>query len=339
MPAAQFFIALALGLLATGLSLVLMRRIGRVDAPGARHTHLIPTPRAGALGIALIVFCLVYAHAGSELWLLTALAGLGLLDDFFPQPAFLRMALQFAFCCFAAYGLGDVWPDGPIFLVRLALILAAVWIVNAANFFDGRNGLLAGNFIVFLFALPMIGIRWEMALPLAGLWMGFLPFNFPRAKIFMGDVGSYLIGATLAWLMLHTAQISLVQLLAILVAMSSMIADPTLTLILRIVQGKPFWRAHRQHLYQLLSRTGLSDTKLLVNYLVYACLSFLMARWITMQTSLNACYLTALWCVLSSLLWGFSRRKVLRMHRHSGRYARVDNKLEKLKKQNGARDL
>ena len=339
MPAAQFFIALALGLLATGLSLVLMRRIGRVDAPGARHTHLIPTPRAGALGIALIVFCLVYAHAGSELWLLTALAGLGLLDDFFPQPAFLRMALQFAFCCFAAYGLGDVWPDGPIFLVRLALILAAVWIINAANFFDGRNGLLAGNFTVFLFALPMIGIRWEMALPLAGLWIGFLPFNFPRAKIFMGDVGSYLIGATLAWLMLHTAQISLVQLLAILVAMSSMIADPTLTLILRIVQGKPFWRAHRQHLYQLLSRTGLSDTKLLVNYLVYACLSFLMARWITMQTSLNACYLTALWCVLSSLLWGFSRRKVLRMHRHSGRYARVDNKLEKLKKQNGARDL
>ena len=339
MPAAQFFIALALGLLATGLSLVLMRRIGRVDAPGARHTHLIPTPRAGALGIALIVFCLVYAHAGSELWLLTALAGLGLLDDFFPQPAFLRMALQFAFCCFAAYGLGDVWPDGPIFLVRLALILAAVWIINAANFFDGRNGLLAGNFTVFLFALPMIGIRWEMALPLAGLWIGFLPFNFPRAKIFMGDVGSYLIGATLAWLMLHTAQISLVQLLAILVAMSSMIADPTLTLILRIVQGKPFWRAHRQHLYQLLSRTGLSDTKLLVNYLVYACLSFLMARWITMQTSLNACYLTALWCVLSSLLWGYSRRNILRMHRHSNRYARVDNKLEKLKKQNGARDL
>ena len=292
-----------------------MRSIGRMDAPSARHTHLAPTPRAGALGIALVTFCVVCWHPGHELWLLTALAGLGLLDDLFPQPASLRIALQFAFCGFAAYGLGDVWPDGPVFLLRLALILGAVWLVNAANFFDGRNGLLAGNFVFFLFALPIFGVHGVMAMPMAGLWLGFLPFNFPRAKIFMGDVGSYLIGATLAWLMLQAAQKSLTQLLAILVAMSSMIADPTLTLILRISQGKPLWRAHRQHLYQLLARTGLSDTKLLVNYLVYAALSFLMARWITMQTSLNACYLTALWGVCSLLTWGFLRRRVLRTHR------------------------
>ncbi len=313
-----------------------MRKIGRIDAPGARHTHLAPTPRAGALGIALVTVGAVYFHPGNELWLLTALAGLGLLDDLFPQPAFLRMALQFAFCCFAAYGLGDVWPDGPVFLVRLALILSAVWLVNAANFFDGRNGLLAGNFILFLFALPVFGVHGVMAVPMAGLWLGFLPFNFPRAKIFMGDVGSYLIGACLAWLLLQAAQRSATQLLALLVAMSSMIADPTLTLILRITQGKPVWRAHRQHLYQMLARTGLSDTKLLVNYLVYACLSFLMARWITMQTSLNALYLTALWCVISSMLWLILRRKVLAMHRRSGRFARIESRR---KNENGAGGL
>ena len=294
-----------------------MRKIGRIDAPGARHTHVTPTPRAGALGIALVTFSVVYFHPGQELWLITALAGLGLLDDLFPQPASLRMALQFAFCGFAAYGLGDVWPDGPVFLVRLVLILTAVWMVNAANFLDGRNGLLAGNFVVFLVALPVFGIHWPMALLMAGLWLGFLPFNFPRAKIFMGDVGSYLIGACLAWLTLHAAQRSATHLLAILVAMSSMIADPTLTLILRITQGKPVWRAHRQHLYQMLVRTGLSDTKLLVLYLVYACLSLLMARWITMQTSLNALYLTALWCACSTLLWTVLRRRVLRMHRQA----------------------
>ena len=294
-----------------------MRRIGRIDTPGARHTHLAPTPRAGALGIALITFGFVYLHPGMELWLLTALAGVGLLDDLFPQPASLRMALQLAFCGFAAYGLGDVWPDGPVFLVRLALILSAVWLVNAANFFDGRNGLLAGNFVLFLVAMPIFGVYWPMALPMAGLWLGFLPFNFPRAKIFMGDVGSYLIGACLAWLMLHSAQKSLAQLLSLLVAMSSMIADPTLTLILRATQGKAVWRAHRQHLYQMLARTGLSDVKLLMNYLVYACLSFLMARWITMQTSLNACYLTVLWCACSALLWTVLRRRVLRTHRQA----------------------
>lgn len=314
-PLAQFFIALALGLLATSCSLVVMRRMGRIDAPGARHTHTLPTPRAGALGIALVTFGFVYLHPGVELWLLTALAGVGLLDDLFPQPASLRMALQLAFCGFAAYGLGDVWPEGPIFLVRLALILSAVWLVNAANFFDGRNGLLAGNFALFLFALPIFRLHWPMALPMAGLWLGFLPFNFPRAKIFMGDVGSYLIGACLVWLMLHAAQKSLTQLLGLLVAMSSMIADPTLTLILRLTQGKAVWRAHRQHLYQMLARTGLSDTKLLLNYLVYACLSFLMARWITMQTSLNACYLTVFWCACSTLMWTALRYRVLRTHR------------------------
>jgi len=319
----QFFIALALGILATGFSLALMQRIGRIDAPGARHTHLLPTPRAGALGIAVIASCFVYFHPGMELWLLAALAGIGLLDDLFPQPASLRMALQFAFCGFAAYGLGDVWPEGPIFLVRLALIMTAVWLVNAANFFDGRNGLLAGNFILFLVALPFFGVRWSMALPMAGLWLGFLPFNFPRAKIFMGDVGSYLIGATLAWLMLHCAQKSVTQLLALLVAMSSILADPTLTLILRLVQGKPVWRAHRQHLYQMWARTGLSDTKLLLNYLVYACSSFVMARWITMQPSLNACYLTALWCVFSLLLWLALRRNVLRTRRVFRRRTRI----------------
>ncbi len=297
------------------MSLIVMRKIARMDAPGGRHTHSAPTPRAGALGIALVTFCVVYWYPGHELWLLTALAGLGLLDDLFPQSASLRMALQFAFCGFAAYGLGDVWPDGPVLLVRLALILGAVWLVNAANFFDGRNGLLAGNFVLFLFALPAVGVHSVMAVPMAGLWLGFLPFNFPRAKIFMGDVGSYLIGATLAWLMLQAAQKSFTQLLAIVVAMSSMIADPTLTLILRASQGKPVWRAHRQHLYQMLARTGLSDTKLLVNYLVYASLSFLMARWITMQSGLHACYLTVLWGACSWLLWAYLRRRVLRTHR------------------------
>ena len=105
---------------------------------------------------------------------------------------------------------------------------------------------------------------------------------------------------------------------------TGMLADPTLTLIVRIFQGKPVWRAHRQHLYQMLARTGLSDTKLLVNYLVYACLSFIMARWITMQTSLNACYWTALWCVLSTLLWVALRRNVLFRHRALRRRMRIE---------------
>ncbi len=292
-----------------------MTKLGRLDAPGARRTHQVATPRAGALGIALVVVIYTFFHPSAELWLLSALAGVGLLDDFFPQPAALRLALQLAFCSVAVYSLGDIWPSGPIILVRITLVLSAVWLVNAANFLDGRNGLLAGNQVFFLCALPMIGVHWPLALPLAGLWLGFLPFNFPRARIFMGDVGSYLIGATLAWVALQAAQSSIVKTLSVLVAMSAMLADPSLTLLLRMTQGKRIYLPHREHLYQMLARTGVSDTKLLAIYLVYACVSFLMARIIVMQTSLNALYLVVLWCTLSGLLWLTARRRVLRRFR------------------------
>jgi UDP-N-acetylmuramyl pentapeptide phosphotransferase/UDP-N-acetylglucosamine-1-phosphate transferase len=261
-------------------------------------------------------------HPTLELWLLSALAGLGLLDDFFPQPAALRLALQLAFCSIAVSSLGDIWPSGPVVLVRIALVVSAVWLVNAANFFDGRNGLLAGNHALFLLSLPVIGVHWPMAIPLAGLWLGFLPFNFPHARIFMGDVGSYLAGGTLAWVALQAAQSSIVKTLGVLVAMSAMLADPTLTLLWRLIQGKRVHLAHREHLYQWLARTGVSDTKLFAIYLVYACLSVLMARWMVMQRSFNAVIMLLLWCTLSSLVWLSARQYVLRKVRLAKRSAR-----------------
>jgi UDP-N-acetylmuramyl pentapeptide phosphotransferase/UDP-N-acetylglucosamine-1-phosphate transferase len=318
-PYVEFCGAIGLGAAATWLSVLCARKLGRFDQPGARRTHQVATPRSGALGIALIVVVYTFFHQKPELWLLSALAGLGLLDDFFPQPAALRLALQFAFCSVAVYSLGDIWPSGPIILVRLALIVSAVWLVNAANFFDGRNGLLACNHVLFLLALPLLGIHWSFANALAGLWLGFLPFNFPRARIFMGDVGSYLVGATLAWLALQAAQTSITKTLSVLVLMSAMLADPTLTLLSRLSQSKRVHLPHREHLYQWLARTGVSDTKLLAIYLVYACISILMARLIVMQTSKNAVVLLLLWCATTSVVWLVARRYILLRFRRTRR--------------------
>jgi UDP-N-acetylmuramyl pentapeptide phosphotransferase/UDP-N-acetylglucosamine-1-phosphate transferase len=304
----NFFLAILLGAIATALSWGLMRALGRLDQPDARRTHKQATPRAGALGIALI--CLVYAlqQGGAQLWLIPALAALGLLDDLFAQSALLRLTLQLAFCTIAVVAQGDPWPDGPVLIIRILLTLSAVAIINAANFFDGRNGLLSSNFILLLLCLPLLGVHW----PAAGLWLGFLPFNFPRARIFMGDVGSYCIGATLAWLWLCNAQNSSTSSMAFLVACSGILADPILTLLLRLHQGKKIWQAHREHLYQWLARTGCSDLKLVSVYLVYAGLSILLARFMLMQTDGVAALLTCAWCAASALFWGQARRSVLR---------------------------
>jgi UDP-N-acetylmuramyl pentapeptide phosphotransferase/UDP-N-acetylglucosamine-1-phosphate transferase len=328
----------ALGLAATGLSLLLMRALNRIDAPGARHTHSVPTPRGGALGIAVLSTWFVTAHAGRELWLIPAMAGLGLLDDFYPQRAWLRLALQMMLCSVALVSMGDSWQDGPILLTRLTLCVVAVGIVNAANFLDGRNGLLAANAVFLLCALPFLSIHWPLAWPLAGLWLGFLPFNFPRAKLFMGDVGSYLIGGTLAWLMLHSTHRTMTHSIGMLVAMSAILADPALTLLLRISQGKRVFNAHRQHLYQLLARTGTSDMKLLALYLVYAGLSVLVARWIMTNRApsdvlgfnqhTNVALTLLLWCCGSSALWLLARRFTLRQYRRQQRAQRRASSLE-----------
>lgn len=308
-------VCLATGFAATYLSLLLMRALGRIDQPMQHHTHTTATPRAGALGI--VVLALVYLmidpqrHFASGIWLIPALGLLGLVDDLYPQPAWQRLSWQLALCAVVVVNLGDSDPSGPARLVRVINIFVAVAMINAANFFDGRNGLLAGNFIFLLLALPILGVKWLLALPLAALWLGFLPFNFPRARIFMGDAGSYFIGATLAWLWLRVGFDSRREALSLLVVMSAILADPVLTLLTRASQGKKIWRSHREHLYQWLARSGLDDRTLLLSYLAYALISAFWARWMMQVSTLYALGLTALWCLGTSVLWMAARRRVL----------------------------
>jgi UDP-N-acetylmuramyl pentapeptide phosphotransferase/UDP-N-acetylglucosamine-1-phosphate transferase len=318
-PIADCFAAFAIGLAATGISLLFVRRFAAIDAGGGRRTHTLATPRAGAIGIAVAFALLVELSSsyGAAIWLIPAMALLGLLDDFLPQPAWLRLVMQIALSLAAVIQLGDVFVYGPIVFTRVVLALMSVWLVNAANFFDGRNGLLSGNFILLLLALPLIGIDWPMAVIAAGLWLGFLPFNFPRAKLFMGDVGSYFVGGTLAWIFLQAAHHSPERALVFLIACSGMLADPFLTLAWRAFAGKAIWRAHREHLYQFLARTGTSDGKLLAMYLLYSLVSVFVARALLTQVGVGFWLLGLLWMCLSAILWCSLRRKVLRLRRQT----------------------
>jgi len=140
-----------------------------------------------------------------------------------------------------------------------------LFVTNAMNFIDGLNGLASGvTFFACLFLAGIAGIYggffvYTAALLLAGGVLGFLPFNFPRAQIFMGDVGSQFCGFMLALFGVAAARFEGAPLSFLLVPLllSGVLYDVTFTLLRRILAGENIARAHNGHLYQVVRRAGM----------------------------------------------------------------------------------
>jgi UDP-N-acetylmuramyl pentapeptide phosphotransferase/UDP-N-acetylglucosamine-1-phosphate transferase len=205
-------------------------------------------------------------------------------------------------------------------LLIATLVVMGAWSINAANFLDGRNGLLSGLMIVLLFAVPLLDlIDNPLNLALAGLWLGFLPFNFPRARVFMGDVGSYFAGGTLAYLMLLAAQKSITHLLAFWVFSAPILVDPSLTLLHRAVRKKRLSEAHREHLYQYLSRIGVKDVKLLCLFALYAVISTGLAHYMIDLPAPTAFGVMLAFVAISAWLWRVARIHAVQSFRRQQR--------------------
>ena len=152
--------------------------------------------------------------------------------------------------------------------------LGCIWSINLHNFMDGINGLLATQAV---FVCSTLGVLCLTSSPPHALvlfaWaaaaLGFLPFNFPRARIFMGDVGSGTLGLMIAvgvlWQIAarHTAPSSG------LIACSVFVTDATCTLLSRMLAGRRWYSAHREHLYQWLVRSGFSHAAVVMLYLCW----------------------------------------------------------------------
>jgi UDP-N-acetylmuramyl pentapeptide phosphotransferase/UDP-N-acetylglucosamine-1-phosphate transferase len=317
-------VAIALGFIATGISWRLLLYRGPQDLPEARRLHQLPTPRGGAIGIALLVWlCAAVAlFSGAlllaPLLLMSACAALGALDDFKPQSAAVRLVVQIAIAAIAA----NSWlPAHPMWLQLIAAI-AVVTLVNFANFLDGSNGYLAGLFVLFaIFALALKLPESALIALLAALFIGFLPFNFPHARVFMGDVGSYLIGAALACVLLATLQHSVTAsgevrnvhaLLQLALLLMPICMDPLMTILKRTLQRRAIWRAHREHVFQWLRRSDISAPALLFASATEALVLALIAA--TSPTSLLA-WLVPLWFIASALAWIWLKRLLLKQKR------------------------
>lgn len=273
-----------------------------MDLPNDRSSHAVPTPRGGGVGIVvafLLGISVLYGFASfarladpyfrGVILASLAIAVVGFVDDLRDWPFSVKLAAQVA-AALAAVGsglfvavfrlpvLGAVdlgWLGGAV--VTVAWILFAT---NAMNFIDGLNGLAAGTALVacaFLAAIAGVQGGWFVyfaALLLGAGIAGFLPFNFPRARIFMGDVGSQFCGFVLAVLGVAASRFDAVEMSFLLVPMllSGVLYDVTFTLVRRALAHDRLTQAHRGHLYQVAQRAGMDARLVAVLHWGFAAL-------------------------------------------------------------------
>lgn len=264
----------------------LLRRGERLpmDHPNARSLHATPTPRVGGLGIMAGVG--VASLWGSDGALLPiglgafALAAVSLLDDLRGLSVRVRFSAHFlaAAGCLLALGLTG-WA-------LLVGTLATVWMTNLYNFMDGSDGLAGGMAVIGFGALALaawMGDAHGLAVfcaAIAAAALAFLRFNFPPARVFMGDAGSIPLGFMAAALGIFGARQNVWPWLFPLLVFSSFIVDASVTLARRGLRGEKIWQAHRSHYYQRAVLLGASHRQLaLAAYalmLVVAALAFVL---------------------------------------------------------------
>jgi len=293
--------ALAATLLLTPLVIAFARRTGAVDRPGPRRIHAEPVPTLGGLALAAAVLGVAWAarllpgparlldpHALLGLTLASVpILALGAVDDLRGTRPWAKLGIQ---TCSAltlvlfGYGVPLITnPFGESFASGIMNApLTVLWVlvvINATNLIDGLDGLASGAVLIASMSLWWVarthGDFYVMFLSslMAGATLGFLRYNFPPARVFMGDTGSHFLGLTLAAISLleNRKGTAAVTLLFPLVAMGLPIADSVLAFVRRAIRGTPVWHADSEHIHHRLLRLGLSPKNALF-VLWYLCL-------------------------------------------------------------------
>lgn len=254
--------ALAISSACTAWALAYARRRGLLDHPGERRSHAVATPRGGGVGIVIAVLLamglLGWRSNGIGWWLiatgLVLVAGVGWRDDHRPVSIAVRLGFHVLASLALASSLHAQGAGAPA--VVAALVLVPV-LVNAWNFMDGIDGLAASQALLCALGMAcLLGGQWQLlAVVSASACLGFLWFNLPPARIFLGDVGSGALGYLMAALLaagLDVLPPAGWPLLAL--PPMAILGDSGLTLGWRIATGQAWWRPHVQHLYQRCSR-------------------------------------------------------------------------------------
>ncbi|HEX3991567.1 MAG TPA: MraY family glycosyltransferase [Acetobacteraceae bacterium] len=304
---------LAFGVLLAVLSAIVVRAmitVRVIDAPAERKVHDRPTPKGGGAGIVvafLVGLVLLYGFAqfarlANEYFLGViaasfSIAVVAFLDDLFDWPFVVKLGIQ-AVAALVAVGTGIYLHDysipylGPVYVGWIGPPITLAWLLfttNAVNFIDGLNGLASGVILIASLFLAYFSASYgawfcyaASGMLAAGL-AGFLPFNFPRARIFMGDVGSQFCGFMIAVLGMVASRFDGAELSFLLVPMllSGVLFDVGFTLVRRSLAGERVTQPHRGHLYQVAQRAGVPAVTVTLIHWGFAifgglcCLAFL----------------------------------------------------------------
>jgi UDP-N-acetylmuramyl pentapeptide phosphotransferase/UDP-N-acetylglucosamine-1-phosphate transferase len=185
---------------------------------------------------------------------------------------------------------------------------------------DGANGIAATQAALVAFTLALTGRQPSaqlLAIALMASSAGFLPFNLPKASLFMGDVGSHVIGACLAALILWQLQERDIGLFQAFVLVSAFVMDAGLTLARRIIRGRRFWQAHREHLYQMAIRKGYSHSQVCFAYAAWTGLAGLLTLALANQPLPEQAGAAVAVAVVASLIYVGLRQRWLARPRRS----------------------
>jgi len=243
-------------------------RLEIFDHPNERSLHACPVPCCGGIAILLAMalgwgwVLLEHGMPDGFIWIVTAaviVASISLLDDIFQLPIRVRLLIHVLAAIFVLVG-GYALPWG--WAGWIISFLGIIWMLNLYNFMDGMDGFAGGMALLGFGFLGFAG--WAAGEDLYALlcWsitasaLGFLLFNFPPARIFMGDTGSTTLGLLVAALSLWGIKLDLFPVWFPVLVFSPFVVDATVTLVRRALNRERVWEAHRAHYYQRLVQLG-----------------------------------------------------------------------------------
>lgn len=270
--------AFAVSFIATGMLRRHAIRRNLLDVPNSRSSHKTPTPRGGGAAIVaafyfatclLVVLQVLDVRLVAALWFGSGLMALiGFIDDRKPQSAIRRIGVHLtasATAVIGVSGLATPWMTGfglfEAWLWRGIAVFALVWVSNLFNFMDGIDG-IAGSEAIFVMSAAAwlnanfggdVGLTTAM-LCVATASVGFILWNWPPARIFMGDVGSGFLGYVIGFFALYTSLNGALHLIAWVILGAVFLTDATVTLLRRVIRGDRWTEAHRMHAYQHCAR-------------------------------------------------------------------------------------
>jgi Fuc2NAc and GlcNAc transferase len=281
MTASAAALALSLAAIAsmagTALFLPFTRKLGWLDTPDHRSAHARATPGSGGLAIVAALLVTLALLLLGDRWqplfrdllmlpLVATLCVIGALDDRRPLAVALRLPLYLLIAGLAVWSVG--LPAGVPLWSAPILILGLAWVLNLYNFMDGIDGIAALQCLLTAAGLSVLGFLSGAdpafvlaAAVIAGAYAGFAVFNWPPARLFMGDAGSLSAGLLLGWLGLWSLRDAILPAGVWLLLMSPFLLDTGLTLARRALRGERLTQAHNTHLYQRLARHWESHKK------------------------------------------------------------------------------